>query len=227
MHAIDLLPLHSAGVTVAEGEIWAPAPDAPWYLVSTEGRAFRLPRNVVQPTRHGGMCERHLQSHIVEVFGDNPRLISADLGTHYARVDLARQILAAFVRPPRGREVAVRRNGVRWDCRLANLVWSGDRHADLLARFLAGDNGCHDAVDLEHAAIRLGVHRSVLGRVLTNERRCLGVVARSGPKSPAVIAAEIREAQTDARPEPFRAGGVVGRRLHTSSAAASDPVVLA
>src|SRR5690606_25912107 len=101
-----------------------------------------------------------------------------------------------------------RRNGIGWDCRLDNLVWSGDRHADLLTRFLSGADGCHDVVDFEHAAIRLGVDRSVLGKVLTWERKRLGVVARSGPKRPAEIAAEMMAARTGARPGPSRASGI-------------------
>lgn len=216
MAHIDLLnALLSAGIAALPGERWAAAPDSPHHVVSTEGRAFRLPRVIVQETRYGGTCTRHLKGHLVDVMGENPRLLTENRGTYHARADLGRQVLAAFVRPPVGDEVAIRRNGVGWDCRLANLVWSSDRHAELLERFLAGADGCHATHDLEHAAIRLGIDRSVLGKVLTVERRRLSYAARPGPKKPADIAAEIIEARKQAaRLRPSQASGSAKSTTH-------------
>lgn len=175
---------------VIPGERWAIAPDCPMYAVSSEGRVVRLPRVVQQMSRHGTMMERRIPGELMVMCSDNPRLIAERIKPgRYKRIDLGRQVLAAFVRPGRRDEVARRKNRITGDCRLDNLEWTTDRQDDLVARFLAGDAGCHETADMEHAAIRLGVSPSWLGRALTRERRRLGVQAPAVRRPKAVAAA--------------------------------------
>lgn len=197
----ELQILAEIGVVSQPGERWAPAPEAAGYLVSTEGRAVRLPQVVTQESRHGTMMTRRLAGYLVTLLAKHPRLISGSAAQRvdeYARVDLGRQVLGAFVRVGRPRELAIRKNGVLFDCRLENLVWSGDRTRRMLDAFLAGEEGCLDTLNLEHAALYLDVSRSVLCKALTDERRRLGIKASSGTKSPAAIAAVIVAARDQA-----------------------------
>lgn len=184
------------GLSKIKGERWAVAPDCPMYAVSTEGRVVRLPRLTRQMSRHGTVMERRLPGMVATLLNGNPRLITARLDPEpgkrrYLRIDLGRQVLAAFVRPGQPDEIARRKNSVTSDCRLANLEWTGDMQDRLVERFLAGENNCHEAVDMEHAAIRLGVSASWLGRALTRERRRLGIRAPA-VRGPREVAAALR-----------------------------------
>lgn len=186
------------GLTVIPGERWAPAPDCPDCAVSTEGRAVRLPRVIRQKSRFGTMMDMHLPGRVMRLLRANPRLIirRRDRDGHrgYDLVDFGRQVLAAFVRPPRGSELARRLNGILPDCRLANLRWTSDVKALLLERFLANDKDCQAGMDIEHAAIRLGVSRSSLCRVLDAERDRHGL-PKPWPAGPARVAAMIHAAR--------------------------------
>ena len=158
------------GLTTIKGERWAKVPGLPEYVVSTEGRAVRLPHTVTSKNRYG---RTHLRRHpgiLCTIFEDRPRI------GHVARkrVDLGRAVLAAFVRDPEPGELAIRLNAVAWDCRLVNLVWSHDRRRELIRRFLDNDRGCLDAHTMDHAADLLQVSRQTLTAAMTAERRRLG-----------------------------------------------------
>jgi hypothetical protein len=186
------------GLEPRKGERWRLAPAAPRVVVSTHGRAAVLPTTVRQRAASGRESERRLRGRLLAADTDFPKVVvGRSEGGSYNRVDLARSVLGAFVREPRGRELALRLNGVHSDCRLENLLWSGDRTAALLDRFLADEEGCLDAYDLELAALRLGVSRSVLCMALKLERARLGVQVKPGPKSPRQVAEALRQARLD------------------------------
>lgn len=177
------------GLTMIAGERWADVPGLDGYVVSTLGRAVRLPGKVPQRDRYGGSFLRTVPGMIFDINEERPRLGHGPAGS---RMDLGRAVLTTFVRPPVGRELAIRINLVSWDCRLENLVWSGDRRQALLARFLANDAGCLDAPDLDLAALRLGVGHTMLTRAIAAERARLGRRAPKTLHNPRQVAETLR-----------------------------------
>lgn len=201
--------LKDAGVKRLRGERWAPVPKLPGYLVSTEGRAFRLAATVRQRSRYGTLVPTHHAARLLSLQHRNPRLRvrrprKAD--RKYLYVDLGRSVLTTFVRAPRPGERAMRRNEVLWDCRLENLHWSGDV-TPLIERFLANESNCWDGRDLEHSAYILRRSNTALTRALTNERRRLGIPYAvsskiRGPRRVAQLIIEGRAARAAGSPTP-------------------------
>lgn len=189
--------LRAAGVEWITNERWLPAPNAPGAYISTEGRAFRPAHTVMQDNGFGTVAPRTLPAGLIGMTTSGPpRLrVRVKCGA-WTTIGLAHEVLSAFVRPRRPwREVAFHLDGNEYNCRLSNLMWSGDRTAQMVDRFLGGEADCLSAYDLEHAAIRLGVSHSVLYKALSEERRRLGIKATPGPKPVAAIAMQITRAR--------------------------------
>lgn len=194
--------LKRADVELKPGERWAPVRDCPGFLVSTEGRAFRMAHTVIQRSRYGQMIEVNYPARLLTLDHRNPRLRlrRREKARAYDYEDLGRQVLSAFVRAPQPGDRAMRRNQILWDCRLENLYWSGDQPS-LLERFLANEADCLDGHDLEHAAIRLGVSGTALGKALHTERERLGVgfTVASRARGPRKVAQVVLDARAAAQ----------------------------